>query len=40
MNNENKKSPSKETLEEEYRLGKDYYHKILKEVPEEKKKYD
>ena len=30
MNNENKKEPSKEIIEEEYRLGKEYYNKLLK----------
>ena len=33
MNNENKKEPSKEIIEEEYRLGKEYYNKLLKEMP-------
>ena len=35
MNNENKKKPSKEIIEEEYRLGKEYYNKLLKKLPEE-----
>ena len=35
MNNENKKEPSKEIIEEEYRLGKEYYNKLLKKLPEE-----
>ena len=39
MNNENKKEPSKEIIEEEYRLGKEYY-KLLKEMPKDKEKYD
>ena len=29
MDNENKKKPSKEIIEEEYRLGKEYYNKLL-----------
>lgn len=37
MNNENKKEPSKEIIEEEYRLGKEYYNKLLKEMPKIKK---
>ena len=40
MNNENKTEPIKEVLEEEYGLGKEYYNKLLKEIPEEKEKYD
>ena len=40
MNNENKTEPIKEVLEEEYILGKEYYNKLLKEIPEEKEKYD
>ena len=32
MNNDNKKSPSKEIIEEEYRLGKEYYHEILEQA--------
>ena len=40
MNNENKTEPIKEVLEEEYSLGKEYYNKLLKEIPEEKEKYD
>lgn len=40
MNNENKKKPSKEIIEEEYRLGKEYYNKLLKKLPEGKEKYD
>ena len=35
MNNENKKEPSKEIIEEEYRLGKEYYNKLLKEMPKD-----
>ena len=34
MNNENKKEPSKEIIEEEY------YNKLLKEMPKDKEKYD
>jgi hypothetical protein len=30
MNNENKKEPSKEIIEEEYRLGKEYYNNYQK----------
>lgn len=40
MNNENKKEPSKEIIEEEYRLGKEYYNKLLKEMTKDKEKYD
>ena len=40
MNNENKTEPIKEVLEEEYRVGKEYYNKLLKEIPEETEKYD
>lgn len=40
MNNENKKELSKEIIEEEYRLGKEYYNKLLKKLQEEKEKYD
>lgn len=40
MNNENKKEPSKEIIEEEYRLGKEYYNKLLKEMPKDKEKSD
>ena len=40
MNNENKKELSKEIIEEEYRLGKEYYNKLLKKLPEEEEKYD
>lgn len=40
MNNDNKKVPSKEIIEEEYRLGKEYYNKLLKTKPEEKEKYE
>ena len=40
MNNENKKELSKEIIEEEYRLGKEYYNKLLKKLPEEKEMYD
>lgn len=40
MNNENKKELSKEIIEEEYRLGKEYYNKLLKKLPEEKEKYN
>mgnify|MGYP004453735297 CR=1 FL=1 len=40
MDNENKKKPSKEIIEEEYRLGKEYYNKLLKKLREEKEKYD
>ena len=40
MNNENKKELSKEIIEEEYRLGKEYYNKLLKKLPEEIEKYD
>ena len=40
MDNENKKKPSKEIIEEEYRWGKEYYNKLLKKLPEEKEKYD
>ena len=38
MNNENKKEPSKEIIKEEYRLGKEYYNKLLKEMPKNKEK--
>ena len=31
---------NKEIIEEEYRLGKEYYNKLLKEMPKDKEKYD
>ncbi len=40
MNNENKKEPSKEIIEEEYRLGKEYYNKLLEKSPKETEKYN
>ena len=40
MNDNQKQEIDKEVLAEEYRLGKEYYNKLLKEIPEEKEKYD
>ena len=40
MKEENKKSPEDEIIEEEYRLGKEYYKEILEKAKEEIDNYD
>ena len=40
MQEENNKVLDKEILKEEYRLGKEYYDKILEKANEVKEKYD
>ena len=40
MNNNKKQEIDKEVLAEEYRLGKEYYNKLLEKSPKETEKYN